>query len=138
MLFGIELEGQPDVGFGVGEEVLSQDADDGVGLVAQGERLADDVGIAAEFALPQAVAQHHDFAAVGRVFLRGEGAAQHDRRAEEAEVALGDVDAVDLLGTVAGEVEAGAGEVVGGYFLEDAGLLLPDVELGDGGEELLP
>ena len=67
------------------------------------------IGIAAELALPEAVAEHDDFAAVGRVLLRGEGAAQHDRRAEEAEVALGDVDAVDLLGAVAGEVEAGTG-----------------------------
>ena len=38
----VELEGQPDVGFGIGEEVFAQDADDGVGLVAQREGLAHD------------------------------------------------------------------------------------------------
>ena len=37
-----KLEGQPDVGLGIGEEVFPQNADDGVGLIAQRERLADD------------------------------------------------------------------------------------------------
>ena len=120
---------------GIGEEVFPQDSDDGVGLIAQRERLAHDRRIAAEPALPQAVAQHHDLAAVGRVLLRGEGAAQDHRSAEEAEVALGDVDAVELLRMVAGEVVAGAGHVVGGHFLEDAGLPLVGVKLGNVGEE---
>ena len=57
--------------------------------------------------------------------------------AEEAEVALGDVDAVELLRMVAGEVEAGAGQVVGGHLLEDAGLPLVGVELGNAGEEIV-
>ena len=35
---------------------------------------------------------------------------------------------------VAGEIEAGAAEVVGGDVLEDAGLLLPVVELGGGSD----
>ncbi len=35
---GIDLEGNPDIGFGVGDEGFSQDADDGVGLIAQRER----------------------------------------------------------------------------------------------------
>ena len=129
---GFELEGQPDVGFWIGEEVLSQDADDGVGLVAQGKRAADDVGIAAEFALPESVTQHHGFAPVGGVFLRGEGAAQNDRCAEEAEVTLSDMDSVDLLRPVAGEVEAGTRKVVGGDLFEDARLLLPDMKLRNG------
>ena len=47
-----ELEGQPDVGLGIGEEVFAQDSDDGVGLIAQGEGLAHDCGIAGEVALP--------------------------------------------------------------------------------------
>ncbi len=72
-------------------------------------------------------------AAVGRVFLRREGAAQHDGRAEEAEVGFGDVDAVDLLGTSAGEIEAGTPEVVGGNVLKDAGLCSPGVEVDRGG-----
>ena len=92
------------------------------------------VGIAAELALPQAVAQHHHVAAVGRVFLRREGAAQHHRRAEDAEVGFADVNAVDQLRPVAGDVESRAGEVVGGHVLEDAGLLPPDHELGNGGD----
>ena len=122
---------------GIGEEVFPQDSDDGVGLVAQGEGLAHDCGIAGEGALPEAVAEDGYFAAVGRVLLRGEGAAQDDWGAEEAEVGLGDVDAVELLGAVAGEVEAGAGYVVGGYFLKEVGLALVGVELGDGGEEVV-
>ena len=46
------------------------------------------LGLPPKLALPQAVAEDDDFAAVGRVFLRGEGAAEHDGRAEEAEVVL--------------------------------------------------
>ena len=94
---------------------------------------ADDVGIAAEFALPEAVADDDDVAAVGGVFLRREGAAEHDGRAEEAEVGFGDVDAVDLLGDGAGEVEAGTAEVVRGDVLKDAGLRSPGIEVGRGG-----
>ena len=96
---GVDLEGEPDVGFGIGDEGFSEDADDGVGLVAEREGGADDVGVAAEFALPEAVADDDDFAAVRGVFLRREGAAEHDGRAEEAEIGFGDVDAVNLFGT---------------------------------------
>ena len=66
---------------------------------------------------------------LGRIFLRGEGAAEDDGRAEEAEVGFGNVDAVDLLGNGAGEVEAGTTEVVGGDVLKDAGLGFPGVEV---------
>jgi len=71
---------------------------------------------------------------VGGVFLRREGSSQHHRCAEEAEVTLRNVDAMDLLRLVAGDVEAGAGEVVSGNFLEYAGLLLIDVKLGNAGK----
>ena len=42
---GIDLEGDPDVGFGIGDERFSEDTDDGVGLVAEGDAGADDVGL---------------------------------------------------------------------------------------------
>ena len=63
--------------------------------------------------------------------MRSEGAAQNDRCAEEAEVTLGDMNAVNLLRAVSGEVEAGTCKVVGGHFFEDARLLLPDMKLGN-------
>jgi hypothetical protein len=94
--------------------------------------LANHFWIAAEFTLPQAVAEHHHLAAVGRILLRREGTAEHDRSAEEAEVSFRHVDAVDLLRPVAGDVEAGTGEVVRGNLLEDIRLLLPVVEFCDG------
>ena len=72
-------------------------------------------------------------AAVGGIFLGREGAAQHDGRAEEAEVGFRDVDAVNLLGDGAGEVEAGTAEVVGGDILNDAGLGSPGIEVDRGG-----
>jgi hypothetical protein len=53
---GFELEGEPDVGCGVGDEVLAEDTDDGVGLVAKRKSTADDFWTAAELALPEAVA----------------------------------------------------------------------------------
>ena len=129
---GIDLEGEPEVGNGIGDEGFSDDAEDGVGLVAERERGADNVGVAAELALPEAVADDDEVAAVGGILLRREGAAEDDGRAEEAEVGFRDVDAVDLLRDGAGEVEAGTAEVVGGDVLEDFGLFAPEIELGRG------
>ena len=112
---GIKLKWEPDIGFGIGEEFFSEDADNGVRLIAKSERLAYGAGIAAELALPQSVAQHHDLAAVRCVLLRSEGAAQNDRSAEDAKVALGHMSAMDLLRPVSGDVEARAGPIVSGY-----------------------
>jgi len=67
---GFELEGQPDVGFGGRRETGFQHADDGVRLVAHGERFADDIRIAAKFALPQAVTRTTTLPPSGAVFLR--------------------------------------------------------------------
>ncbi len=67
---GLDLEGNPDIGLGIGDEGFSEDTDDGVGLVAERDGGADDVGVAAELALPEAVADDHDVAAVGGIFLR--------------------------------------------------------------------
>jgi predicted Ser/Thr protein kinase len=53
-------------------------------------------------ALTQAVAQYHHLAAVGRVLLPREGSSQHHRRAEEAEVTFGDVNAMEQLWPAAG------------------------------------
>ena len=127
---GVDLEGQPDVGHRVGAELLADDAEDGIGLVAERKRGADNFRIAAEFALPESVADDDDVAAVGRVFLRREGAAENHGRAEEAEVRFGNVNAMHLLGHFAGEIEARTAEVVGGDILQHAGLLAPVVELG--------
>ncbi len=66
---GVDLEGQPDVGFGIGDEGFSQDAEDGIRLIAERKGFADDVRIAAETALPQAIAEDDDIAAVGRILL---------------------------------------------------------------------
>ncbi len=70
---------------------------------------------------------------LGESSCGGEGAAEHDGRAEEPEVGFGDVDAVDLLGNGAGEVEAGTAEVVRGDILKDAGLGSPGIEVDRGG-----
>ena len=113
-----KLERQPDIRFGIADETLSDDADDRVRLIAQEERLSDDVAITGKPVLPQAVAEHHHLAAVGRIFLRGEGSPQDDRSPEETEIALGNVNAIDLLGVIAGEIEAGADKVVGRNFLK--------------------
>ena len=94
---GVELKGQPDIGFGVRAELFAQDADHGVGIAAQGDGTADDGFVAAEFSLPEPVAENHQPAAVGQVFLGGEGAAQQDGRAEEAGIAFRDVNAVEAV-----------------------------------------
>ncbi len=130
---GLDLEGNPDIGLGIGYEGFSEDTDDGVGLVAERDGGADDVGIAAELALPESVTDDNDVAAVRGVFLRCEGAAEHDGCAKEAEVGFGGVDTVDLLGYEAGEIEAGTAEVVRGDVLKDAGLGSPGIEVDRGG-----
>ena len=63
-------------------------------------------------------------AAVGRIFLRRKGSTENYRCAENAKVALRDVNAIDLFGVFAGEIEAGAGKVVGRNFSEDSCLSL--------------
>ena len=130
---GIELEGEPDVGGWVVLEVRAEDADDRVGIATEGEGGSYDFWIAAELAFPEAVAEDDDAAAVGEIFFLGEGATELDACTEELEVVAGDVNTVDLFGHGAGEIEAGAAEVITGDVLKDAGLLLPDVEFGDGG-----
>ncbi len=130
---GIELEGQPDVGGWIGLEVRAKDADDGIGVATEGDSGADYLWIAAELALPETITEDDDVATVGEVFLLGEGSTELDGSTEEFEVVVGDVDAVNLLGHGAGEVEAGTFLVVTGDVLKDAGLLLPYVEFGYGG-----
>ena len=130
----LKLEGQPDLGFGIGRKFAAKNAHDRVPLIAERQGLADDIRIAAEPALPQRVAQHHNFAAVLGVFLRSEGAAQHHGCAKDAEIALGDVNAVDQLGALAGDVEPRPCKVVGRNVFEDSGLALVDLELRNGGD----
>jgi hypothetical protein len=68
--------------------------------------------------------------AVGAVFIGGEGAAERERRAEQAEVIGRDANTVDLFGVcAAGQVEAGAAVFVGGDVLEGGGLAAKHVEL---------
>ena len=89
--------------------------------------------IAAKLAHPESVTQDDDIAAVGHVFLRRKRPAQPHARAEEPEVCLGHVRAFDLLRNTAGQVQPFTAEVVRSHVLEDAGLLLPHVELGHRG-----
>src|SRR5579859_4430624 len=91
---GIDLEWHPEVRFGISVELTAQNADHSVGLVAELNAGADDVLVAAEFPLPQAVAEDDNVTSVGRVLLRREGAAQHDRRSEEAEVCFAHVNSM--------------------------------------------
>ena len=88
-----------------------------------------DLRIATELALPQPIAQHDDLAAVGRVFLRREGAAHHHRRAEEPEIRLGYVDSVHLLGNRPGKVEARPAKVVRRNVLNDAASVAASCEI---------
>ena len=61
--------------------------------------------------LPETVAQHHDLATVGRVFLRREGLSQRQGRAIHAEVAFRNMNPVFLFGMAAGKVIAEPGIV---------------------------
>ena len=61
-------------------EACRHDADDGVAGAVEGQGLADDIGARAEPPLPEAVAEHHDMAAAGRVLLVEEGASERRAR----------------------------------------------------------
>ena len=67
-----------------------------------------------------------------RVLLWRKCAAQDHWRAEKPEVTFGNMNAMQLLRPVAGQVEAGARKVERGHFLEDAFLVLIDVKERDG------
>ena len=125
----VKLKRQPEVSLRVGDEILSDHADDGVRLIAQRDRFPHDGLVAAEPALPQAVAQDHHLAAVGRVLLRREGPSQRHGRTIHAEVALRNVNPVDLLRTAAGKVKAGARVVVGHDLFKYVRLPLEEVKL---------
>src|SRR5436190_20785475 len=60
LLAGVNPQGQPDSVVGPPPEAWRHDADDGVRLVIQAERLAQNVGVAAKELLPTAEAQHGD------------------------------------------------------------------------------
>ena len=77
-------------------------------LVTLRERFSDCGCIAAESPLPQAVTQHHHFAAMAPIFMRRESTSPRHWGTEEAEKTLSYVNATDLLGPFAGAVEAGA------------------------------
>jgi hypothetical protein len=85
-------------------------------------------------------------ATVGKIFLWCESTAELDGSAEEGEVIMGDVDAMNLLRNGTGEVKSRAAEVVSSDVLENTRLPLPIVKFGNrsagvisiglGGEEL--
>ncbi len=128
----IELKWYPQIGGRVGDEVTADDADNQPGLAIELDGGADDFGVASKAPLPQTVAQHGNVTAIRAIFRCGEGASGNDRSAEQCEVSRGDMGAEQLLRMVStSEVHSGSAQIVGSHLLEDAGLLLPDVVLGD-------
>ncbi len=64
---------------------VAEHADDGVGLAAQRDGLADRIVSAIEPGLPEQLAEHHDPLGVRHVFSGREGASAQHRRAEQLE-----------------------------------------------------
>ena len=92
----IELEGHPKICRCIGDEVVANDADYQIRLAVDLDRPADDIGLPTEAALPQAVTQHDDAAAVGTVFCSGEGTSGDYRCTEHRKVICGYMDALYL------------------------------------------
>src|SRR5208283_3506479 len=99
-------------------------------FVAKRKRTSNHLGIPAELPLPQTVAQHHYFAAVGRILLRSERPSQHHRSAEYVKIALRYMDSVNLLWLSARDVIPRPAKVVCGNFFEEARLPLKRFKLG--------
>ncbi len=128
----IELKRYPQIGGRIGDEVAADDADNQPGLAVELDGGADDFRVACKMSLPQTVAQHGNMTAIRAIFRCGEGASGNDRRAEQRKVSGGDMDGQQLLWMIStSEVDSGSAQIVGRYLLEDAGLLLPDVVIGD-------
>ena len=127
----IKLEGKPEITWRFSHEPFSDDSDNEVGHAIDLDRPANDVGLPSETRLPQAVAKHDDASAVRTVFGGGESAPSDYRRAEHGEEVASNVNGLHLKRMIAaGEVESRAAEVEGRHFVEDAGLLMPDIERG--------
>ena len=135
---GRKLERQPQIGHRIGPEFRPRHAQHGIGLAAQGDRVAHDVCIASVLAFPQPITQHRHIPPVRRVFLCGECPSQHHGRAKQPKVRLRHVHPVHLFGNRSGQVEPFAAEVVGGHVPKDILLLLPYVEFGSRRTRPLP
>src|SRR5579864_3717116 len=130
----IELIRQPEIPALLGNEAASDYAHHLIALAVKLDISADDVLITAEAALPQSVAEDNHMAAMRAILGGGEGAAREDGCAQQAKIIAGHMDALHLLRLpAAGEVESGTSLVVSGDILENAGLLMPDIELGHAG-----
>ena len=100
----VHAEGQKDVGdsslFG-SSEIARADADDFKGLVADVERAAEDVGIAAEAVIPVVPGEDRIGTGAGAAVIGGdEQAAERGLKAEEREHVAGDINDVGLLHVV--------------------------------------
>ena len=125
----VHAEGQKDVGdrslFGSGE-IARADADDFEGLVADVERAAEDVGIAAEAMIPIVPGEDRIGTGTGAAVIGGdEQAAERGLKAEEREHVAGDINDVGLLHVVVG----GPGDVraVGVADGDEVGLVLDGI-----------
>ncbi len=120
----VHAEGQKDISdssfFGAGE-IARADADDFEALVADVERAAEDVGIAAEAVIPVVPGEDR---IGGAVIGGGEQAAERGLQAEEREHVAGGINDVGLLHVVVG----GPGDVraVGVADGDEVGLVLRD------------
>ena len=117
---GIGVDGKRRDDLGVADsrdERGRQDADDGVRVAVQDERLAHGRRAPAETPHPEAVGQDDDPGAAPLLVLRGERPAEGGARAEHREERRRGLHALDALGFAAGQVRAplkGGGEVLEG------------------------
>ena len=125
----VHAEGQKDVSdsslFG-SSEIARADADDFEGLVADVERAAEDVGIAAEAVIPVVPGEDRIGGDTGGAVIGGgEQAAERGLKAEEREHVAGDINDVGLLHVVVG----GPGDVraVGVADGDEVGLVLDGI-----------
>ena len=128
----IELIWQPKICGSLGLKLWSDDANDEIRLTVELNVRADDARIRPEASLPQSIAEDSRAATVWAIFCSSKYAAGEDRRAEETKVVLGDMHCFQLLGiAAASQIESGAGLVKTSDCVENARLLVPDVEFGE-------
>jgi len=105
-------------------------SDDQVWLACRDDVGADDFRVSAKAAFPEGITEDDDVATMGAVLGGRKGASSQDWRAKETKIVHVTWMPCTCSGSLPREVESGTALVVARNILENAGLLVPDVELG--------
>ncbi len=127
----IELKWNPELSFRLRVETFPRNANDGIRLFIERNRLANNVFISGKSALPEMVAKDYDPGTINEIVGLAKSSTKQDRCSEETEVIRCDVDAVDLFSCAGCEAHLGLSEVICGNILYRIQALEPKSKIGN-------